>query len=168
MTNAQDPNTPQQPTEPPTQEAAATPTVPAQDASFPEPVPAPPSADSSWVINQEKNKVAPWALGLGIVAAVLAIAVVTSVLALPVAIAGVIVGIIAVVKARGIAGEGRRMGMSITGLVLSILVTLITGFLMIMSIIFFAQHGDDLMACVDRYGSDNDQVASCISDAIAK
>lgn len=78
--------------------------------------------NTGWATADErKNAVAPWALGVGIVAIVAGVSIVGSGFAFVPGLIGLILGIIAVVKARGIQGPGRRMGMSITSIILSIL-----------------------------------------------
>ncbi|ALC06102.1 putative membrane protein [Corynebacterium deserti GIMN1.010] len=78
-------------------------------------------------LNATTNKAASWALGLGIASIVFVLAAITGIGALLtllspfVAIAGIIVAIVALVKARKITGPGKRTGFAVTGLILSIL-----------------------------------------------
>ncbi|GAB2499520.1 hypothetical protein CATRI_07550 [Corynebacterium atrinae] len=85
------------------------------------------SGNSGWATADErKNAVAPWALGVGIFAILAGVSIIGSGLSFVPGLIGLILGIIAVVKGRGIQGPGRRMGMSVTSIILSILAILAT------------------------------------------
>lgn len=68
-----------------------------------------------------KNSVAAWALGVSILAFVMTVTLFLAVFAPVVGIVGLILGIVAVVKARRLKGPGRRMGMSIAAIIISVL-----------------------------------------------
>ncbi len=80
----------------------------------------------AWDTGEEKNTVAPWALGVSILAVVTGLTIFGALLSFIPGIIGLILGIVAVVKARRIRGPRRRMGMSITAIVLSVLAVLMT------------------------------------------
>lgn len=73
-------------------------------------------------MNETKNGVAPWALGVGILSAVAGISIIFSVFAFIPGIIGLILGFIALSAAKKRQHkENKRKGMAITGLILSIL-----------------------------------------------
>lgn len=78
-----------------------------------------------WGETEEKNGFAPWALGISILAMVLMVTLLLALLAPLAGLVGLILGIVAVVKARKITGRGRRMGMSITAIVLSVITIIV-------------------------------------------
>lgn len=79
--------------------------------------------DAQWAsADKRQNGLATWALSLGIVAALMGMSLVLTAFAWIPALIGLVLGIMAVVKARKITGDGRRMGMSVAGLTLSALV----------------------------------------------
>ncbi|BAU96247.1 hypothetical protein N24_1985 [Corynebacterium suranareeae] len=92
-------------------------------------------------LNAPKNTAAAWALGLGIASLVALVAVVSAVIAPVIAIAGIIVSIIALVKAKNINGPNKRKGFAITGLILSILTLLITAAIFIIFVVVLSNSG---------------------------
>lgn len=66
----------------------------------------------------QKSKLAPWVLGVGIIALLSCLFVIPPVVLGPI---GIILGIVALVTARKLPKEARRTWMSVTGLVLSVL-----------------------------------------------
>lgn len=95
---------------------------------YPEPAPAYGAAGygagpggSTWAVEEEKNRVAPWALGVGIVALIGGLSLLFSGFAFLIGLIGLILAIVAIVRARRIQGPGRRMGMSVAGLILSVI-----------------------------------------------
>lgn len=70
--------------------------------------------DAQWAsADKRQNGLATWALSLGIVAALMGMSLVLTAFAWIPALIGLVLGIMAVVKARKITGDGRRMGMSV-------------------------------------------------------
>lgn len=105
---------------------------------------------AGWALDQKKNPLAPWALGLGIAALVLTITVIGAFISWIVAIAGIVLGIVALVKAKDYGEDGKRKVFSIIGIVLSALsLLLIVGGMMGLAAIFgptaenCEQHQDD-------------------------
>ncbi|KQB86529.1 DUF4190 domain-containing protein [Corynebacterium lowii] len=133
-----------------------------QSAAFAEPTPqAPVNPEEAWTVDaQERNKVAPWALGIGIASAALLL---TLVLPIIVGLVGIVVGIIAVVKAKKNPTEGRRMGMSVVGLVLSVISFLIS----LVFVVGVAQSADEIQACVNTYPEGSAEQEQCIADNIS-
>ncbi|QGU04782.1 hypothetical protein [Corynebacterium comes] len=119
---------------------------------------------SSWAMEEERNRVAPWALGLGILALVMGLSLILTGLAFIAGGIGLIVAIIAIVRGRRINGPGRRTAMSVTGLVLSAVG-------IILSIVFWAV----VTAVVTQSGisecaglTDPDSQRICVEDALSE
>lgn len=72
-----------------------------------------------------RNGFAPWALGLGIASVVMVVTFLVAPLAVVPGIIGIVLGILALRRVRACRPEVARKGMSITGLVLSIIGTLL-------------------------------------------
>lgn len=119
-------------------------------------------AGSSWAMEEERNGVAPWALGLGILALVMGLSLILTGFAFIAGGIGLIVAIIAIVRGRRINGPGRRTAMSVTGLVLAAVGILL-------SIVFWAV----ITAVVTQSGigecaslTDPDAQRVCVEDAL--
>lgn len=141
MSNPFNPSTPQGEPQDPAPEGSARPTPPNYEAyrypsggaestpPTPPTPPAPPSepgyggsgAASTWAVDEKKNGVAPWALGLGILGLIMGLSILASGIAFVVGLIGLIVGLVALVRGRRINGPGRRTGMAVVGLVLSVI-----------------------------------------------
>ncbi|MDO5671180.1 MAG: DUF4190 domain-containing protein [Corynebacterium sp.] len=117
---------------------------------------------STWAVEEAKNGVAPWALGVGILALIGGISVFFSGFAFLIGLIGLIVSIVAIVKARKIQGPGRRMGMSVTGLILSILSIVASILFWIFAIFILTDSG--MMECFNL--SDPNAQQTCINDAL--
>lgn len=121
-------------------------------------------------LNATRNRAAAWALGLGIASVVCALAIFTvqgavlTLLAPFIAVAGVIVAIVALVKAKSITGPGKRRGMAVGGLVLSIITLLLTVF---MIIVVSAIIGTGVLDCFTaEYPTTADQ-QRCVEDTLS-
>ncbi|WP_080794650.1 hypothetical protein [Corynebacterium pacaense] len=120
-------------------------------------------------LNQGSNKVAPWALGLGIASILLYVLAfipgigVISILAPVAALAGLIVSIIALVKGRKFQGRARRTGFSVTGLILSILSLIIVVFL---TIVVIAVMGTGVMDCFTADYPDQASQQVCVEEVL--
>lgn len=79
------------------------------------------AAGSTWAVNEEKNGVSPWALGLGILAFVMGLSILATGFAFLVGLIGLVVAVVALLRGRRINGPGRRTGMAVGGLVMSII-----------------------------------------------
>ncbi|ANE04191.1 DUF4190 domain-containing protein [Corynebacterium crudilactis] len=119
-------------------------------------------------LNSAKNTAATWALGLGIASLVSLLAVFTVVgaflalLAPAFALAGIIVAIVALVKAKKINGPGKRKGFAITGLILSILTLVVLIGITIIAVTLFANSG--LVECANLPDAAAQQ--QCVEDII--
>lgn len=80
-----------------------------------------PVSGSTWAMAETPNRVAPWALGVGILALLMGISIFLTGFALIPGIIGLILGVIAIVRGRSLSGPARRTGMSVAGLVMSII-----------------------------------------------
>lgn len=78
-------------------------------------------AASTWAVDEKKNGVSPWALGLGILGLIMGLSILATGIAFVVGLIGLIVGLVALVRGRRINGPGRRTGMAVVGLVLSVI-----------------------------------------------
>lgn len=76
---------------------------------------------AGWAMDAPRNSVAPWALGISILGLVMALSLLATAFAIVAGLIGLVLGIIAVVKARKTHGPDRRMGMSVSALVLSVI-----------------------------------------------
>lgn len=94
-----------------------------------------------WGETEKKNAFAPWALGISILAVVLMVTLLLALFAPLAGLVGLILGIIAVVKARKITGRHRRMGMSITAIVLSVITIIVPIALAIFSFVVLESTG---------------------------
>lgn len=101
----------------------------------------------AWAVDAPTNTVAPWALGVSIFAVIAGLSIIGTAFAVVPGLIGLVLSIIAIVKARRIQGPRRRMGMSVTSLVLSVLAMLMTVlFFVIIGAIF---QGSGLMDCLE-------------------
>ncbi len=120
-------------------------------------------------LNATKNKVAAWALGLGIASVVLYLTIFTGPLAVLVllapfiAVAGIIVSIVALVKGKKVDGPGRRTGFSIAGLILSIIGLLIFIFFIVVIMMVL---GSGVMDCFNADYPDAAAQQACIQTTL--
>ncbi|MDO5511981.1 hypothetical protein [Corynebacterium sp.] len=117
---------------------------------------------AGWALNEEKNRVAPWALGVGIVALIAAISMFFTAFAVLIGLIGLIISIVALVRSRRIQGPGRRTGMSVAGLVLSIIAIVI-------SILFWVFVGglitqSGMLECFEL--TDTNQQQACVEESL--
>lgn len=112
-------------------------------------------------VTGETNGLAIASLVIGIIAL---LGLVVGGLGFFVGIIGLVVGILAVVKARKIVGPGRRMGMSVAGLVLSILAIVLPLVLFGFAMAFLGSTG--AMDCLSL--GDQAAMQTCIEDALAQ
>ena len=95
----------------------------------------------------QKSKLAPWVLGVGIIALLSCLFVIPPVVLGPI---GIILGIVALVTARKLPKEARRTWMSVTGLVLSVLSLLFIVVLAVIGVgIFNSANLDECMNITD-------------------
>lgn len=121
---------------------------------------APPAGN--WAVDAQRNGVAPWALGLAILALVMTVSIFLTAFAAPVALIALIVAIIALVKSRKITGPYARKGMSITALVLSIIALVLSVLFWVVITVFVSESG--LMDCVTL--SDPAAQQACVDDVM--
>lgn len=117
---------------------------------------------STWAMEAEKNGVAPWALGIGILSLIVGVSMIFSGLAFLPGIIGLIVSIVAIVKARKLQGPGRRMGMSVAGLILSILAIVASILFWLLAVFILNDSG--VMECFSI--TDPAAQQTCINDAL--
>lgn len=122
-------------------------------------------------MNTKKNKLAAWALGLGIASIVVFLTVFTGplavlILAAPfIAVAGLIVSIVALIRGKNYQGSNKRTGWSIGGLILSILSLVIVAFFAVIVVVFLNSGIMDCFtdnsttasqqACVEQFMNEN-------------
>ncbi|TQE42969.1 hypothetical protein EJK80_09455 [Corynebacterium phoceense] len=95
----------------------------------------------------QKSKLAPWALGVGIIALLSCLFIIPPVVLGPI---GIILAIVALVMARKLPKEARRTWMSVTGLVLSVLSLLFVVVLAVFSVgVFQSANLDECMKLTD-------------------
>lgn len=117
---------------------------------------------STWAMHEEKNRVAPWCLGVGILALVGGISIFFTALAFLVGIVGVILGIVALVRGRKIEGPGRRTGMSVVGIVLSVVSIGLSVLFWVLMGIFASETGiADCMSLTDPA-----EQQACVEDSV--
>ena len=92
-------------------------------------------------LNAPKNTAAAWALGLGIASVVSLVTMIGAFLSPFLALAGIIVAIIALVKAKNFVPANRRKGFAITGLILSIVTLILLAIGVILLIVVFSSSG---------------------------
>lgn len=120
-------------------------------------------------LNAPRNTAAAWALGLGIASVICALAVFTVVgaflalLAPFLAVAGIIVAIVALVKAKSIIGPGKRRGMAVGGLVLSIITLLLT---LIMVLAVAAIIGTGIIDCFTGGYTTPEEQQRCVEETL--
>ena len=115
---------------------------------------------------QERNTLAPWALGLSIAAIVCVITIVGLVIAWIPALVGLILSIIAILRAKKIQGPYRRMGMSVAALIISGLTTVLFVIGIIGISIFMANSGEAIQKCQNDYPANSSAQQQCINDAV--
>lgn len=122
-------------------------------------------------MNAQKNKLAAWALGLGIASLVVFLLVFAGplavlILAAPfIAVAGLIVSIVALIRGRNYQGSNKRTGWSIGGLILSIISLVIVAFFTVIVVVFlnsgimdcFVDNTDTTsqQACIEQFMNEN-------------
>lgn len=116
---------------------------------------------STWAMEEEKNRVAPWALGVGIVALIGGVSILFSGFAFILGLIGLIIAIVAIVRARRIPGPGRRMGMSVAGLILSLIAIVISILFWVFAGFIINETG--MMECFEI--SDPAQQQTCIENS---
>ena len=107
----------------------------------------------------QKSKLAPWALGVGIIALLSCLFVIPPVVLGPI---GIILGIVALVTARKLPKEARRTWMSVTGLVLSVLSLLFIVVLAVIGVGIF--NSANLEECMNI--TDPVEQQKCVEDNI--
>ena len=115
---------------------------------------------------QERNTLAPWALGLSIAAIVFAISIIGLIIAWLPALVGLILSIIAVLRAKKIQGPYRRMGMSVASLIISGLTTALFVIGIIGFSILMANSGEAIQKCQNDYPTNSSAQQQCINDAV--
>jgi len=100
---------------------------------------APPAGN--WAVDAARNGVAPWALGVSILALVMTVSIFLTAFAAPVALIALILAIVALVKSRKITGPYARKGMSITALVLSIIALVLSVLFWVVITVFLSESG---------------------------
>ena len=107
----------------------------------------------------QKSKLAPWVLGVGIIALLSCLFVIPPVVLGPI---GIILGIVALVTARKLPKEARRTWMSVTGLVLSVLSLLFIVVLAVIGVGIF--NSANLEECMNI--TDPAEQQKCVEDNI--
>lgn len=120
-------------------------------------------------MNALKNKTAAWALGLGI-ASILSLLIMLipvvgliGLLAPAIAVAGIIVAIVALVKGKNYQGANKRTAWSIGGLVMSILTLVLIAVVIIVAVVFISDSG--IIDCVTN-NTDPVVQQACMEDAM--
>lgn len=125
--------------------------------------------ENSPMNSTEKNKIAPWALGLGVASFVcmfLSIIPGVALLSPVLAIAGIIVSIISLVKGKKYVGSARRTGFSVTGLIMSILtLVLIIGFVVL---VMFIAVDSGAAECFQNSNLSPADQQNCFMDALTR
>lgn len=120
--------------------------------------------DAGWtVVAEEKNKLAAWALGLGIASVVLLL---TIVLPLLVGLVGIVLGIMAVRSAKKNTTQGRRMGMSVAGLVLSAVSFVLSIAMTIALVAFMAPIANDVTDCANQHPEGSSELDQCVQEVL--
>jgi len=119
-------------------------------------------AASTWAVDERKNGVAGWALGVGILSLLVAVSVVATAFAVIFGLVGLIIGIIALVRGRRINGPGRRTGMAVTGLVLSLIAIGLSVIFWVLMAVVLSDTG--MMDCISI--SDPTERQQCVERAI--
>ena len=119
-------------------------------------------AQSTWAMEEERNRVAPWALGLGIIALIMGLSLILSGFAFIAGGIGLVLAVIALVRGRRIEGPGRRTGMSVTGLVLSAVGIILSIVFWVVASVLLTQSG--IGECMDI--TDPAQQQQCVEDAL--
>lgn len=117
---------------------------------------------STWAMAEEKNRVAPWALGLGILALLMGVSVLFSGFAFLAGGIGLILAIIALVRGRGINGPARRTGMSVAGLVMSVIGIVLSIVFWVVIGAFLTETG--ISECMSISNPDAQRI--CLEDAL--
>lgn len=117
----------------------------------------------AWAVDAPANTVAPWALGVSILAVITGLSIIGTAFAVIPGLIGLILAIIAIVRARRIQGPRRRMGMSVTSLVLSVLAMLLTVlFFVFLGAVF---QGTGIMDCLELPTAE--QQEACLNQLVS-
>lgn len=118
------------------------------------------SYDSQFAQDNRKNGVALAALIFGILSLLMVVTFIFGVFAVIPGIIGLILGLVGLGKAKKINGPGRRKGMAITGIILSVLAIVGSAFM----IFAFGSLGSQ--AIQDCDGLSGDAFSQCVTDSI--
>lgn len=121
-----------------------------------------PVSGSTWAMAEKPNRLAPWALGLGILALLMGVSLFLTGFAFIVGIIGVVVAVIAIVRGRSLSGPARRTGMSVTGLVLSVIAVILSVVFWVLMGVLLNETG--ISNCVSL--TDPAAQQQCIEDAV--
>ena len=124
-----------------------------------------PEADAALQAAEEKNTLAALALGLGIASVVLLL---TIVLPLLVGLVGIVLGIMAVRSAKKNTTQGRRMGMSVAGLVLSAVSFVLSIAMTIALVTFVAPLFGEINDCANQYPKGSSELDQCVQEVLEK
>ncbi|SQG64826.1 hypothetical membrane protein [Corynebacterium renale] len=122
-----------------------------------------PVAAGGWELaNQARNKLSPWALGVGIFSLVsstlLLLIGIGPLLGVLFGLIAIVLSIVALVKAKNFQGPGQRKGMAIGGLITGILGLVIGAVIIFGAFALFSEVGE---ACGDLTGAEQEQ---CLAD----
>lgn len=121
-----------------------------------------PVSGSTWAMAETPNRVAPWALGVGILALLVAVSLFLTWLAFIPGVIGLILGVIAIVRGRSLSGPSRRTGMSVAGLVMSIIAIILSVVFWVLMGMLVSETGID--SCVTL--TDPAAQQQCLEDAL--
>ena len=109
---------------------------------------------------QERNMLAPWALGLGIVGLVLALPYIGIIPA----VVGLILAIIAIMRARKIQGPYKRMGMSVIALIISGIAIIVSAIIIILTVFMWNSMSDGIEKCQRDHPNDSVAQQRCLNE----
>lgn len=118
--------------------------------------------DSTWAMAKDRNRVAPWALGLGILALIMGVSIFLSGFAFIPGAIGIIVAVVAIVRGRRLGAAGRRTAMSVTGLILAAVGVILSIVFWVVVSVLVSESG--IGECMNI--TDPDAQRICVEDAI--
>lgn len=121
-----------------------------------------PVSGSTWAMAEQPNRLAPWALGVGILALLTGLSLFFTLFAFIPGLIGLVLSILALVRGRSLSGPSRRTGMSVVGLVLSVIAILLSVALWVLGGMLVSEVGiGDCLTLTDPAAQQQ-----CMEDAI--
>ena len=120
----------------------------------------------NYEVEEEKNAIAPWALGIGLAALLLNITIIGVLVTPLLAIAAIVLAIISFVRSAKMRSGAKRVWMGVVGLVCAVLTLVLLG---LGAMLLVSVTSEVLTECGDAIDSGNEQrIEQCLEDAFTE